>query len=497
MWRRLRTGALVVVTAFAATAGYAVAANDPAAADVLRLAEGPGGCGAPSGPLAAGPVSFQVTDDSVDFLNVYLVAGRGDDVYAEIQDLPPHSTQPLRTDLGAGSYAVRCVFSNGRIGTSAAIRITGGTQQAVPGYPALPDLDLQTPVHAYSAWVASQLPQLLADCRALDADVAGQNPAAAKQAWLTAHLDYERLGAAYNAFGDFDDEIDGLASGLPQGVADSGWTGFFAVEYALWHGGSTPKVRALTRQLVSSVSGLIQDFPSEEVDPGDLALRTHEILENALQFQLTGIADYGSGTTLATIFANTQGTQELLGILTPLIEPRDPQLLTAARGGLAAVRQDLTALRSPAGAWTPVGRLERPPRGSDSTRTSGSCSRRSRTYRTCSLPAPTRSRDPLPTIRSMDLESAQRIEHLEYQVAVLYRHLGLNPADGLLSPAPQDAAPAGGPSGADPRLPREFYDAIARDKKIQAIKIYREVTGVGLKQAKDFVDNWVREGRGR
>ena len=355
---RLRLGALAAATMFAAAAALAVAANGAApAANVLQLAEGPGACGAPPGRLTAGPVSFQVTDETRDFVNVYVVAAKGDDVYAEIQDLAPHSTLPLSTDLGAGSYAVRCIFSDGVTGTSASIQITGSTDAAVPGYPALPDLDLQTPVHEYTTWVAGQLPNLLTDSRTLDADVAAGDMSAAKSAWLTAHLDYERLGAAYNAFGDFDGQIDGMAGGLPNGVQDSTWTGFFAIEYALWHGEPQQKTRALTKGLVTSVAGLIQDFPSEEVDPGDLALRTHEILENALQFQLTGIADYGSGTTLATVYANTQGTQELLGILTPLIEPRDPQLLAEAEQGLAGFRQDLQAEDSGGGAWTPVSQL--------------------------------------------------------------------------------------------------------------------------------------------
>jgi high-affinity iron transporter len=207
----------------------------------------------------------------------------------------------------------------------------------------MPDLDLQTPVRAYTAWVESQLPRLLADCRTLDADVASGDLAAAEHAWLTAHLDYERLGAAYNAFGDFDGEIDGMANGLPDGTSDSSWTGFFATEYALWHGAPAADVRKLTKSLVSNVAGLRQDLPSEEVDPGDLPLRTHEILENALQFQLTGTADYGSGTTLATIYANAQGTAELLSILSPLIDRSDPRLLASAREALSELQQALTA----------------------------------------------------------------------------------------------------------------------------------------------------------
>jgi high-affinity iron transporter len=186
--------------------------------------------------------------------------------------------------------------------------------------------------------------------------VASGDLAAAKPAWLTAHLDYERLGAAYNAFGDFDGEIDGMANGLPSGTSDASWTGFFATEFALWHGAPAATVRTLTKSLVSNVAALQQDFPSEEIDPGDLPLRTHEVLENALQFQLTGIADYGSGTTLATIYANTQGTTELLSILSPLIERSDPQLLASAREGLAVVQRALTA-DSDADAWPPVSSL--------------------------------------------------------------------------------------------------------------------------------------------
>ena len=103
----------------------------------------------------------------------------------------------------------------------------------------------------------------------------------------------------------------------------------------------------------------------------------------------------------------------------------------------------------------------------------------------------------------MDLETAQRIERLEYQVALLYRHLGLDPDSGLLPP--QGAAAAGGafaaagpqdavPDGRDPLLPHAFYDMMARGKKIQAIKIYRQTyPHVGLKEAKDFVDAYERE----
>jgi hypothetical protein len=92
----------------------------------------------------------------------------------------------------------------------------------------------------------------------------------------------------------------------------------------------------------------------------------------------------------------------------------------------------------------------------------------------------------------MDLETAQRLERLEAQVALLYRHLGLSGSEAFLSPPatgePQDAVPGGG-IPRDPRLPNAFYEALVADKKIQAIKLYREATGVGLREAKQYVDS--------
>jgi hypothetical protein len=102
----------------------------------------------------------------------------------------------------------------------------------------------------------------------------------------------------------------------------------------------------------------------------------------------------------------------------------------------------------------------------------------------------------------VDLETAQRIERLEAQVAMLIHHLGLNGREGFLPPPPYLPAP-GAPTAfepqdavagmsdipGNPRLPPAFFEAMAANKKIQAIKIYREHTGVGLREAKDYVDS--------
>ena len=90
-------------------------------------------------------------------------------------------------------------------------------------------------------------------------------------------------------------------------------------------------------------------FPQMQTPANDLALRTHEILENTLQFELTGEDDEGSHTTLATALANVQGTQLALGAIAPLLRQRDPQLLAQVSAGLACAGRPCCSLRPAAG----------------------------------------------------------------------------------------------------------------------------------------------------
>lgn len=177
---------------------------------------------------------------------------------------------------------------------------------------------------------------------ALRADLDSGDLAQARRDWLPAHLEYERLGAAYGAFGDLDDAINGLPNGLPQGVDDPEWTGFHRIEYGLWHGQPASTLSALGDTLAADVGKLGATFATAQIDPLEISIRAHEITENAVQFELTGETDFGSDSNIATIAANLQGTVTVLDILTPLLSPRDLQL-PQLRALLAKTQADLAA----------------------------------------------------------------------------------------------------------------------------------------------------------
>ncbi|HZP50695.1 iron uptake transporter permease EfeU [Actinocrinis sp.] len=348
---------IFAVPAVAAVAAIAVLGPGKSAAASNDIALSESSCGTGWTNPEPGAQTFNLTNNGHNTAEVYLISPSTNAVFAEIENLAPGTTRPLTATLSGGSYAFRCAFTDGTALSSKTYMVGGGSSGGSTGFAPVTDQDLQQPVADYRAYVQQNLLVLLADSQRLAADLAAGNVAAAKTDWLTAHLDYEGLGAAYGTFENFDAKIDGRATGLQGGVNDPSWTGFHRIEYGLWHGQSAAVLKPLGDQLVADVQGLIKAFPSQTTDPNDLPLRTHEILENTLQFQLTGISDYGSGTALATASANLHGTQVVLSTLVSLMQARDPQALKSIDAWIQTVAADLNAAQRPDGSWTALDQL--------------------------------------------------------------------------------------------------------------------------------------------
>ncbi|MFI9272362.1 iron uptake transporter permease EfeU [Kitasatospora sp. NPDC052896] len=355
--RWLLPAALVAVPAVVAGVVIAVSGGKPAAAGTVTVSDAQSDCGKGFTAPQPGQQTFQMHNAGGKTSEVYLVNPTTNAVYGEVEGLAPGTTRPLTATIGNGDYAWRCVPTGGPAVTSQTVHVTGG-QNAVPAVLPVSEDDLNGPLAAYRTYVQSGLATLLTQTQKLQADVHGGDLDAARADWLTAHLQYSSLGAAYGTFADFDKKINGRADGLPDGVDDKDFSGFHRLEYGLWHNQSAADLAPVADQLVSDVDGLGKAFPSQDFDPTDLPLRTHEILENTLQFELTADTDEGSGTNLATAQANLAGTQELLTVLQPLIQARSPQLLGTVNADVKRVADLLAAQHHPDGGWTPVEQLD-------------------------------------------------------------------------------------------------------------------------------------------
>jgi ribosomal protein L7/L12 len=84
------------------------------------------------------------------------------------------------------------------------------------------------------------------------------------------------------------------------------------------------------------------------------------------------------------------------------------------------------------------------------------------------------------------LEIKQRLALVETRLQQLFEHLDIAPRE--------SAGGGGGWSGGDAREPSdpiadpEIQDLLAKGNEIQAIKRYRELTGLGLKEAKEAIE---------
>jgi iron uptake system component EfeO len=305
-----------------ATTGGA-ATGGAASSNVIEATTGE--CGGAWHLPGPGMHTFQIYNGASDGTDVYLVNPGTGAIFGMVEGLGPGTSDPMTVDVGSGTYAFECVTEDFDPIYGPTVTVPGNVQ-GTPGVLPVTSAEMVPPSKLYHAYVQAGLATLTGQVNVLDQDIKSGNLAAARRDWLSAHLTYERLGAAYGTFGNFDSEIDGRADGLPGGVNDPGFTGFYRLEYGLWHGQSAGQLAGPASTLDSDVQQLQAAWPAMENDLLDIGLRTHEILENALEFQLSGRDDYGSGTTLATTEANVQGTFELLGLLHSLLAPRYPQL---------------------------------------------------------------------------------------------------------------------------------------------------------------------------
>jgi iron uptake system component EfeO len=303
----------------------------------------------------AGVQTLEIHNAAAAVVEVQLINPATGAVYAQVEGIGPGTTRSMPVDVGSGRYSFTCSGPDYGPVTGPVIQVPGlvsGGTAILPLTPGQVNLITQE-AHAY---VVSGLATLVPQTAALAADIRAGNLPAARIEWLIAHLSWERLGSAYGMFGSYDDEINGVPFGLAGGVNDPGFTGFYRLEYGLWHGQSAAELTKPASQLDLDVRALQSSWPSIELPntqaAGDLALRTHEILEDAMQNQLSGLDNFGSGTTLATLAAGIDATRAQLAILYPYLVARYPQ--TPALYSSLDQLQRLVGAEKTGRGWTPV-----------------------------------------------------------------------------------------------------------------------------------------------
>lgn len=357
-------GTIAVVIAVGIVGSFASrpALSEPASG-TIGVESGTETCGAGWTEPHAGLSRFAVHNTTIAGEEVYLEGAKNQLVYGELEGLGPGATHDLSAVLANGSYRFVCLPADLPPAYGPVVTINGAHSVAdpTPGVKIVTAADLIAPDKQYHAWVSGRLPILASDVLSLARSVATGDIPAARAAWLSAHLEYESLGAAYGAFGDLDAAINGVPRSGSTALTDPNLTGFHRLEALLWGGAAATAIMPSADRLVTDVNRLQSAFATAQIPPLDIGLRAHEILENAIQFELTGATDAGSATNIATIGANLVGTREALAPLEPLLATRYPAL-ASTKSWLDRAATLVASYHRPDASWTPLAELTRPQR---------------------------------------------------------------------------------------------------------------------------------------
>jgi high-affinity iron transporter len=346
-------GVLIAVPALAA--GVTIAALPAAATGAAStVTVSRTGCAPEWSAAQPGTQTITVTNNSglAGEINLDNAAGA---VVGEIETIGPGTSAPLTATLGSGTYTFRCLMGSLAATASQPVAVSATTTEKVTAPVAVKPVtvnDLTPPNKLYQGYAAAQLTDLAKAVTLIEADLRRGKIPQAKQDWLTAQLDWERVGASYDSFGDLGLAVDGLPDGLPNGVNDAGFTGLHRLEYGLWHGQPATELLPVADTLAKNVATVRKNLTSDDLagDPTQLPIRAHEIIEDALRDHLSAIDDEGAGAAYAMTWADTQVDRTVLGYLANLVSERQPGLVATADSQLATLDAALLATKAD-GQW--------------------------------------------------------------------------------------------------------------------------------------------------
>lgn len=323
-------GVLAVTGAAALVLSGCVAKKDTAAAAAFDVSSTATDCAVSASTAESGTLTFDVTNDTDQVSEFYLLADDGLRIVGEVENIAPAASRTLTVVVQPGDYFTLC--KPGMVGDGvgkAAFTVTGDPV-AVEG----PDAEQKKKaVDLYAAFVKDQVGQLVPAVEDLVAAYESGDDATARTLFPQTRAYYERIEPVAEALGDLDPridfrEVDAVADGLD-------WTGFHRIEKDLWvpaqdalnadgetpawqdWAPSTPAERAdFGDLLLADVQELYDyvhsdDFTSTLEDQGIAGISNGAIalLDEVATGKISGEEDWWSGTDLFDFAANVEGSK--------------------------------------------------------------------------------------------------------------------------------------------------------------------------------------------
>ena len=281
------------------------------------------GCAPGSVNVAAGPVTFVITNDGAETAEFEIIQG-GERVIDEVENIIPGFVVNMATRLDGGTYAIQC----GNLQTTPGLLTVSGGSAATPEPNKVVDQTrLDAARDAYAQYVDTQVTDLVARIDDFASAVERGDLDGSKASYAAARVPWERIEPIAELFPDLDQAIDFREEDYAGGVDDPGFKGFHRIEKGLWGDGSTDGLAALAAELRANVAELKTRIDALVIDPRVMARGAGELIDEVAQSKMTGEEDRYSRMDLYSIDANVDGSAQIVDELRPILTELDPAFL--------------------------------------------------------------------------------------------------------------------------------------------------------------------------
>ncbi len=302
--------------------------GDSGGSAVIDVTAGDESCELSETDLDAGLHTFEVTNEGSDVTEFYVYA-EGDRILQEVENIGPGLTRELRVELPAGTYEGTC--KPGMIGDGIRTDIEVSGEQAEP---LSEDQALTAAAESYSRYVEGQSRALIAQTEQFVAAVKAGDVEEAKALFPVARTPWERIEPVAEIFGGLDPAIDARVNDVAEGDE---WTGYHRIERQLWVAGNTAGMDKYADKLLADVRKVVRLAEKQPLTALQLAQGSKALLDEVATGKITGEEDRYSHTDLWDFAANVEGSKAAIAALRPVLEKRDPALLTDIDKGFARV----------------------------------------------------------------------------------------------------------------------------------------------------------------
>ncbi len=295
------------------------------------------GCEPSTGSVEAGPVTFRVKNDGADAISEAELLS-GDRILGEKENIASGLSATFSLILKAGSYTLYC--PGGKSAEKVPFTVTG---TSAPSVAPTGNAALQRASQDYAAYVRQQVGELVASTRTFTDAVRANNVAAAKAAYPSARVFYERIEPVAESFGDLDPDIDAREGDVNDKTA---WTGFHRIEKSLYAENTLIGTAPIADKLDADVTKLNVLVQKVSFQPAEIGNGASELLDEVAKSKITGEEENYSHIDLVDFVANVVGAEQAFAVLEPGLTALDPTLATSVRQRFDALTAQLDTYKT-------------------------------------------------------------------------------------------------------------------------------------------------------